>query len=62
MLRTVTVDDEPLARERLKLLLTAEPDVHIVSECKNGAEAIAYLLRSPSIFSSWTFRCPALTA
>jgi two-component system, LytTR family, response regulator len=47
MLRTVTVDDEPLARERLKLLLTAEPDVHIVSECKNGAEAIAYLHSQP---------------
>jgi two-component system, LytTR family, response regulator len=43
MLRTVTVDDEPLARERLKFLLAAEPDVHLVSECKNGAEAIAYL-------------------
>src|ERR1700685_171453 len=43
MLRTVTVDIEPLAREELNLLLTAEPDVHIVSECKNGAEAIAYL-------------------
>ena len=47
MLRTVTVDDEPLARERLKLLLAAELDVHIVSECKNGAEAIAYLHSQP---------------
>ena len=47
MLRTVTVDDEPLARERLKLLLAAEPDVHIVSECKNGAEAIAFLHSQP---------------
>jgi two-component system LytT family response regulator len=47
MLRTVTVDDEPLARERLKLLLAAEPYVHIVSECKNGAEAIAYMQSQP---------------
>ena len=47
MLRTVTVDDEPLARERMKLLLAAEPDVQIVSECKNGAEAIAYLHSEP---------------
>jgi two-component system LytT family response regulator len=46
-LRTITVDDEPLARERLKLLLAAEPDVHIVSECKNGAEAITYLHSQP---------------
>lgn len=43
ILRTVTVDDEPLARERLKLLLADEPDVNIVAECKNGAEAIAFL-------------------
>jgi two-component system, LytTR family, response regulator len=47
MLRTVTVDDEPLARERLKLLLAAEPDVQLVSECRNGAEAIAYLHSQP---------------
>lgn len=47
MMRTVTVDDEPLARERLKLLLTAEPDVQIVSECKSGAEAIAFLHSQP---------------
>ena len=47
MLRTVTVDDEPLARERMKLLLAAEPDVQLVSECRNGAEAIAYLHSQP---------------
>jgi two-component system LytT family response regulator len=47
MLRTVTVDDEPLARERLRLLLADEPDVHIVTECKNGVEAIAYLQSQP---------------
>jgi two-component system LytT family response regulator len=43
MLRTITVDDEPLARERLRLLLAAEPDVRIVAECKNGTEAITCL-------------------
>ncbi len=42
-LRTVLVDDEPLARERLRLLLREEPDIEVVAECRNGNEAIAYL-------------------
>lgn len=42
-LRTVLVDDEPLARERLRLLLGEEPDVEVVAECRNGNEAIACL-------------------
>jgi len=46
-LRTVTVDDEPLARERLRFLLADETDIEIVAECKNGAEAVAYLQSQP---------------
>jgi two-component system LytT family response regulator len=42
-LRTVLVDDEPLARERLRLLLREEPDIEVVAECRNGNEAIACL-------------------
>ena len=43
ILRTIIVDDEPLARERLKLLLADEPDVSIVQECRNGPEALEVL-------------------
>ena len=43
MLRTVIVDDESLARERLRLMLDAEPDVQIVAECRNGMETITCL-------------------
>jgi two-component system LytT family response regulator len=42
-LRTVIVDDEPLARERLLRLLSTEPQVEVVAECGDGlaaAEAI----------------------
>jgi two-component system, LytTR family, response regulator len=46
-LRTVIVDDEPLATERLKLLLADEGDVQIVAECGNGVEAVAYLQSQP---------------
>lgn len=39
-IRTVVVDDEPLARNRLRRYLAQEPDVEIVGECTNGPEAI----------------------
>jgi two-component system LytT family response regulator len=42
-LRALIADDEPLARERLKLLLANDPDVCIASECRNGKEVIAAL-------------------
>jgi two-component system, LytTR family, response regulator len=40
-IRTLIVDDEPLARERLRKLLQAEPDIEIVGECADGKEALA---------------------
>jgi len=40
-IRTIIVDDEPLARKRLRLLLEKEPDVEIITECQNGLEAVA---------------------
>lgn len=38
-IRTVIVEDEPLAREHLASLLRAETDVEIVGECATAAEA-----------------------
>ena len=40
-IRTLIVDDEPLARERIRSLLKAEPDFEVVAECANGNEAVA---------------------
>jgi two-component system, LytTR family, response regulator len=37
------VDDEPLAREGLRLLLAGDPDVAAVHEAKDGREAVAVL-------------------
>jgi two-component system LytT family response regulator len=39
-MRVVIADDEPLAREKLRLMLTAEPGVSILAECENGAEIL----------------------
>jgi len=42
-LTAAIVDDEPLARERLRTLLAAEPDVDVIAECASGREAVAAL-------------------
>ena len=39
--RVIVADDEPLARERLRMLLGEEGWVEIVAECQNGNETIA---------------------
>ncbi|POP47795.1 two-component system response regulator YehT [Superficieibacter electus] len=40
MLKVLIVDDEPLARENLRILLQDESDIEIVGECANAVEAI----------------------
>ncbi len=40
-LRTLIVDDEPLARDRLRGFLKAEPAVEVIGECGSGPDAIA---------------------
>jgi two-component system LytT family response regulator len=39
-LRVLVVDDEPLARRRIRRLLRAERDVEIVGECGDGPQAL----------------------
>jgi two-component system LytT family response regulator len=38
--RTLLVDDEPLARRRLRALLAGEPEIEIVGEAANGTSAV----------------------
>ena len=38
--RVLVVDDEPLARQRIRRLLQAEPDVEVVGEATTGREAV----------------------
>jgi two-component system, LytTR family, response regulator len=42
-IRTLIVDDEPLARQRLRRLLEADPDIAILGECGDGERAVADL-------------------
>ncbi|HKK09002.1 MAG TPA: response regulator, partial [Gemmatimonadota bacterium] len=42
-IRTLIVDDEPLAREGLRVLLGQDPEVEVVGECRDGLEAVRSL-------------------
>jgi two-component system, LytTR family, response regulator len=44
-IRTLIVDDEPLARERVRALLAEETDVEVVGECRDGQEAVEAIRR-----------------
>jgi two-component system LytT family response regulator len=46
-IRAVIVDDEPLARRRIRSLLVEAGDVEVVAECANGREAIQAIEASP---------------
>jgi len=39
--RTLIVDDEELARQRLHQLLTDQPEIELLGECADGREAVA---------------------
>ncbi|AIR00700.1 two-component system response regulator BtsR [Pluralibacter gergoviae] len=45
MIRILIVDDEPLARENLRILLESHEDIEVVGECDNAVEAIGAVHR-----------------
>ena len=49
-IRVLIVDDEPLARERLRKLLDKEPEIELLGECSDGAAAVEAIRRqSPDV-------------
>jgi two-component system, LytTR family, response regulator len=49
-IRTLIVDDEPIARRGLRQQLRTEADVEIIGECANGREAVAAIRKeSPDL-------------
>ena len=42
-MNVLIVDDEPLAREGLRILLADEPGIDSIAEARNGAEAVAMI-------------------
>jgi two-component system, LytTR family, response regulator len=45
-IRTLIVDDEPLARSNVAVLLRRDPEIQIVGECGSGTEAIEQVRRT----------------
>jgi two-component system LytT family response regulator len=45
-IRALVVDDEPLARSNVCVLLRLDPEIEIVGECGSGAEALAVIRNS----------------
>lgn len=44
-INTVIVDDEPLARSNLLVLLGSDPEIEVVAQCGSGAEAVEAIRR-----------------
>ena len=61
VLRTIVVDDEPLALQLLSATLTEQPDVEVVAECRNGREAVEAVLNLSPDLMYLDIRMPGLT-
>ena len=49
-IRTVIVDDEPLARSRILNRLKAHEEIKVIGECRNGKEAVRFInLKKPDL-------------
>jgi two-component system LytT family response regulator len=48
MIRTLIIDDEPLARSRIRAMLTTHPDIDVVAECSAASEATEVLDNEPA--------------
>lgn len=50
VIRVVIVDDEPLIRAGIRMILTSAPDIEVVAEAANGREAVALArLHTPDV-------------
>lgn len=61
MLRVLIVDDEPLIRAGLRLILGGEPDISVTGEAANGAEALRLAAESTPDVVLMDIRMPVLS-
>lgn len=58
---TLIVDDEPLARERIRMLLQDQPEFNVVAESTNGTEALLAIERLTPDLVFLDIQMPELT-
>lgn len=46
-IRALIVDDEPLARQRIRMLAAEEPGLELIGECANGRNALTAIQQDP---------------
>jgi two-component system LytT family response regulator len=59
-LGALIVDDEPLARQTIRLALDRDRDVRVVAECSNGSDALAVIEREDIALLFLDIRMPGL--
>jgi DNA-binding NarL/FixJ family response regulator len=59
--RLLLVDDHALVREGVRLILEQEPDLSVVAEAGDGAEAIGLIRRTPIGLVSLDIAMPRMT-
>ncbi|MBX3745914.1 MAG: response regulator transcription factor [Verrucomicrobiae bacterium] len=60
-LRALIVDDEPLARERVRTFLTEVPDLELVGECASGTEALSAIVEHTPDIVFLDIQMPGMT-
>jgi two-component system, LytTR family, response regulator len=59
--RVIIADDEPFARERLRMLLASHPAWRVVAECEHGLEAVEAIAREKPDLVFLDIRMPELS-
>lgn len=59
-IRTLIIDDEPLAREKLRRFLEGESDFEVVAECRDGRQALLTIEREKPDLVSLDVQMPEM--
>lgn len=60
-IRVLVVDDEPPARQRMRKLIQAEPDLELVAECEDAPDALAKITELRPQLAFMDIRLPGMS-